>query len=241
MPSPAVRKAIDTALAQSFGKGKAAVVLRLAFHDSGTFDRAAGDGGLNASIQYEFERPESFGLKRGWRVILETEKALKGGPAEGLVSHADLIALAGAAAVEKCGGPRILVPIGRVDAQGPDPEGRMPAESLSVDDLKANFAAKGFSVEEMVILSGAHTIGGKGFGSPDVFDNAYYTALLKRPWLDPKDPMAAMIGLPSDHVLPDDPECLPIIQRYASDQAAFFSAFSEAYVKMTNLGATWRA
>ena len=56
--------------------------------------------------------------------------------------------------------------------------------------------------------------GGKGFGAPDVFDNAYYQSLLRKPWLDPKDPMATMIGLPSDHVLPDDPECLPIIQVY---------------------------
>ena len=54
--------------------------------------------------------------------------------------------------------------------------------------------------------------GGKGFGAPDVFDNAYYTALLRRPWLDTKDGMASMIGLPSDHVLPDDKECLPFIQ-----------------------------
>jgi L-ascorbate peroxidase len=46
---------------------KAPAVLRLVFHDSGTF-RAAGDGpsgGMNASVRYELTRPESFGLKRG--------------------------------------------------------------------------------------------------------------------------------------------------------------------------------
>ena len=89
----------------------------------------------------------------------------------------------------------------------------MPAETSSATQLKASFAAKGLSVREMVVLSGAHTIGGKGFGAADVFDNAYYTSLLARPWLNAKkDSMASMIGLPSDHVLPDDPECLPIIQ-----------------------------
>jgi hypothetical protein len=36
--------------------------------------------------------------------------------------------------------------------------------------------------------------------------------LLKKPWLNTQDPMASMIGLPSDHVLPDDPELVPIIQ-----------------------------
>lgn len=35
---------------------------------------------------------------------------------------------------------------------------------------------------ELVALSGAHTIGGKGFGSPVVFDNAYFKILLEKPW-----------------------------------------------------------
>ncbi len=54
--------------------------------------------------------------------------------------------------------------------------------------------------------------GGKGFGAPYGFDNTYYKELLKKPWTNTKDSMASMIGLPSDHVLPDDPEMLPIIQ-----------------------------
>ena len=32
----------------------------------------------------------------------------------------------------------------------------------------------------MVVLSGAHTIGGKGFGSPIVFDNTYFKVLLEK-------------------------------------------------------------
>lgn len=39
--------------------------------------------------------------------------------------------------------------------------------------------------QEMVALSGAHTIGGKGFGSPTLFDNTYYKILLEKPWSDP--------------------------------------------------------
>ncbi len=61
-------------------------------------------------------------------------------------------------------------------------------------------------------------LGGKGFGAPDVFDNAYYLALLKKPWLDPNDKMGSMIGLPSDHVLPEDPECVEVIQVRAMAQ-----------------------
>jgi L-ascorbate peroxidase len=45
---------------------------------------------------------------------------LKKTPAQEL-SYADLIALAGAHAVAVCGGPAVDVPVGRVDAAGPDP------------------------------------------------------------------------------------------------------------------------
>lgn len=30
---------------------------------------AGGDGGLNASVRFELDRPENKGLKRGWRLI----------------------------------------------------------------------------------------------------------------------------------------------------------------------------
>ena len=32
----------------------------------GSYSAAAGNGGVNASIQYELDRPDNFGLKRGW-------------------------------------------------------------------------------------------------------------------------------------------------------------------------------
>lgn len=48
---------------------QAAVALRLIFHDAGTYNLAGGDGGLNASIRFELDRPENKGLKRGWRLI----------------------------------------------------------------------------------------------------------------------------------------------------------------------------
>lgn len=84
-------------------------------------------------------------------------------------------------------------------------------------------------------------LGSKGFGDPLTFDNVYYTALLQKPWAAPNaDSMAKMIGLPSDHVLPDDPDCKPILQMYAADQQRFFKDFSDAYVKLTTLGAQWK-
>lgn len=46
------------------------MLLRLAFHDAATHEVSAGDGGANASVQYEFSRPENTGLKRGWCALM---------------------------------------------------------------------------------------------------------------------------------------------------------------------------
>lgn len=73
--------------------------------------------------------------------------------------HAAYICIAGARAVAVCGGPSIPVLVGRQDATEADPPGRMVSEKAGVDALKANFAAKGLGVKEMVVLSGAHTLG----------------------------------------------------------------------------------
>ena len=55
----------------------------------------------------------------------------------------------------------------------------------------------------------------------------------------PHPPNPRFAGLPSDRVLPDDPTCRPIIERYAADQQAFFNDFAAAYVRLTMLGARW--
>jgi L-ascorbate peroxidase len=81
--------------------------------------------------------------------------------------------------------------------------------------------------------------GSKGYGDPVTFDNTYYKSLQAKPWLNPNDPMADMIGLPSDHVLPDDPECRVFIDAYAADQELFFKDFTVAYQQLVNLGAVW--
>ncbi|KAL2346711.1 hypothetical protein Fmac_000711 [Flemingia macrophylla] len=161
-------------------KGKAAGVLRLVFHDAGTFDTNDNTGGMNGSVVYELERPENAGLKKS---VLQKAKTQI--DAIQPVSWADMIAVAGAEAVEVCGGPPIQVSLGRLDALVPDPERRLPEESLGASDLKKCFQRKGFSTQELVALSGAHTLGSKGFGSPISFDNSYYKVLLEKPWTSP--------------------------------------------------------
>ncbi|GKA69697.1 putative L-ascorbate peroxidase 6 [Tanacetum coccineum] len=79
---------------------------------------------------------------------------------------ADTIVMARSEAVSLCGGPTIPIRLGRLELVVPDPEGKLPEETT----------------QELVALSGAHTLGSKGFGNPVVFDNAYYKVLLEKPW-----------------------------------------------------------
>nr|XP_018675344.1 PREDICTED: putative L-ascorbate peroxidase 6 isoform X3 [Musa acuminata subsp. malaccensis] len=123
-------------------KAKAAGLLRLAFHDAGTFDLDDKSGGMNGSIVYELDRPENAGLNKSLKVLekakMEIEKIQQ-------VSWADLIAVAGAEAVSLCGGPVIPVQLGRLDARTPDPQGKLPQETLDASGLKKCFLKKGFS------------------------------------------------------------------------------------------------
>ncbi|CAN1169273.1 Putative L-ascorbate peroxidase 6 [Linum perenne] len=157
-------------------KGKAAGVLRLAFHDAGTFEISGKSGGMNGSIIYELSRPENTGLNKSVKASFYLS-----------VSWADMIALSGAEAVSICGGPTIPLQIGRMDSMEPDAEGRLPEETLDASGLKQCFQRKGFSTQELVALSGAHTLGSKGFGNPVVFDNSYYKILLQKPWMSSDD------------------------------------------------------
>ncbi|XP_028766896.1 peroxidase 44-like [Neltuma alba] len=77
------------------------------------------------------------------------------------VSCADIIALATRDAVALAGGPRYNVPTGRRDGLVSCPsEVHIPGPSLSVSQaFESFFRVRGFSLNEMVTLLGAHTVG----------------------------------------------------------------------------------
>ncbi|KAH7289635.1 hypothetical protein KP509_30G012400 [Ceratopteris richardii] len=252
-------EAIRAELRKVLKRPKAAGLLRLVFHDAGTYNNMTQTGGMNGSILLELERPENAGLGKSVK-ILEPVKTSLDASMQGLkifldfsyrsdintaclfwlVSWADLIAVAGAEAVSICGGPQIPVRMGRLDALIADPEGELPAETFNALRLKENFSRKGFTTRELVVLSGAHTLGNKGFGNPLVFDNSYFKVLLRKPWTEIGNEMGSMTGLPSDRSLVDDEECLRWINYYANDQEKFFEDFISAYVKLVNSGVNWR-
>lgn len=221
-----VRQALGEIVSRRLAPG----FLRLAFHDAGTWSAASGTGGANGSIRFdeELDRPGNGGLRPFVDMVGMIHDDLP------QVSWADLIAVAGALAVERLEGPMIHVPLGREDAAEPDPDDALPYRTHDAAQLKEHFLQMGLTVTDLVALSGAHTVGrvdGKPF-TKDLFSfsNSYF-ALLMAP-----DPETRAHLLPSDLALLDDPECRDLVARYAHDERAFFDDFSSAYRRMMLLG-----
>ncbi|KAH7567992.1 hypothetical protein JRO89_XS07G0209000 [Xanthoceras sorbifolium] len=138
----------------------AAILLRLQFHDCFV-------EGCDASILINKDGNESETQASGNAGvegfdIIEDVKARLEGVCPGVVSCADIVALAARDALSMVNGPLYEVPTGRRD-------GRVSMKSLAnnipeVDDsiklLKSKFSQKGLSDKDLVLLSGgAHTIG----------------------------------------------------------------------------------
>jgi adenylate cyclase len=209
----------------------APLFLRLAFHDALPYDPDSRAGGANGSVHLpeELGRPENKGLAAAIKLL----RPLRNSSPE--VSWADLIALAGAVAVAQTNGPEIAIPLGRTDATTPGPTGQFPSVDLPFAEIKARFRKAGFTPQELVALSGAHTLGRSQGGIPFTedlftFTNSYFRLLLRR------ESEAKRHLLFSDRALLEDPECVLHVETYALDQDAFFRDFAAAYRKMTLLG-----
>jgi len=220
------------ALKKIIHKTNAPPYIRAVFHDVVDYDSKTNRGGLDGSIfTPDFaEREENKGLEKALASLVKLREKFPE------VSLADLLALSGAVALERCGGPRLSVGIGRKDI--PESErGEFVAPPDENDDapaLLSYFSRLGLDARDLVALSGAHTVG-KAHGDPftrDMFDfnNSYFQELLK----DPGERKGKLI--PSDLALLHDEECLRHVRRYAVDQDAFFEDFGRAYLKIVWLG-----
>ena len=146
------------------------ILLRLAWHDAGTFDRRErawpACGGANGSIRFDVEM--GHGANAGLKKALGYLSPLK--QKYPRLSWADIIQLGGATAVETAGGPTLPMRYGRCDVAGPEQcpkEGNLPDAEAPFGDgsrdaashLRAVFGRMGFDDREIVALSGAHTVG----------------------------------------------------------------------------------
>ena len=130
---------------------------------------------------------------RGFELIDDAKRNLEAA-CPSTVSCADIITLATRDAVALAGGPGYNVSTGRRDGLVSDSsEVNLPGPSLSISDAARFFTAKGLTLNDMVVLLGAHTVGVahcgffrdrlsnfQGTGKPDpTMDPALAATLLK--------------------------------------------------------------
>ncbi|XWS49215.1 hypothetical protein CRYUN_Cryun13aG0144500 [Craigia yunnanensis] len=140
----------------------AASLLRLHFHDCFVM-------GCDASVLLdnygdiisEKQAVPNLNSLRGFEVIDEIKYILEEA-CPLTVSCADILAMAARDAVASRGGPRWKVWLGRKDSLKASLDGAnqfIPAPNSSLESLIANFNQHGLDIEDLVALSGSHTLG----------------------------------------------------------------------------------
>ncbi|XP_027119463.1 peroxidase N-like [Coffea arabica] len=138
----------------------AASLLRLHFHDCFV-------NGCDASLLLDGSNSEKLAVPnlnsaRGFEVVDTIKNAVESACA-GVVSCADILAIAARDSVLLSGGPAWRVLLGRRDGlvanQTAANASVLPGPFDSVNTIIAKFAAVGLDVTDVVALSGAHTIG----------------------------------------------------------------------------------
>jgi len=230
------------------------ILVRLAWHASGTYDKRDGTGGSNGA-KMRFSAEKDHGANAGLHIarqLLEPIKAKYPG-----LTYADLWTLGGAVAIEEMGGPKIPWRPGRtddIDGKLCTPDGRLPDAGKGQDHVREIFSRMGFDDREMVALIGAHALGRchrdrSGFSgpwtrSPTTVSNSFYLELLKPGWTKKKwngpeqyeDPSKELMMLPADLALLHDPSFRKYVEIYAKNEDVWLTDFSKAFSKLLELG-----
>ncbi|KAH7257337.1 mitochondrial cytochrome c peroxidase [Fusarium tricinctum] len=230
------------------------VLLRLAWHASGTYDKETGTGGSNgATMRFapEADHGANAGLAAARKFLDPVKEKYP------WITYSDLWILGGVCAIQEMLGPAIPYRPGRSDrdVSGCTPDGRLPDASKRSDHLRGIFGRMGFNDQEIVALSGAHALGRchtdrSGFDgpwtfSPTVLTNDYFRLLIEEKWqwkkwngpaqYEDKSTKSLMM-LPSDIALIEDKKFKPWVEKYAKDNDAFFKDFSNVVLRLFELG-----
>ncbi|KAF8661746.1 hypothetical protein HU200_056698 [Digitaria exilis] len=178
-----VRQAVAAAFAKD--AGIAAGLIRLHFHDC--FVRGC-DGSVLLSVnpgggQTERDAAPNNPSLRGFDVI-DAAKAAVESSCPGTVSCADIVAFAARDSIGLTGSVSYQVPAGRRDGRVSNASDTidLPPPTSTAKNLTDLFAAKNLSVEDMVVLSGAHTVG-----------RSFCNSFVKRVWNQSATPPAAIV------------------------------------------------
>jgi peroxidase len=200
---------------------------------------------------------------RGFEVIDRIKELLES-QCPGVVSCADVLALAARDAVLLARGPYYGVPLGRRDGTrsvDSDTFTALPPAFFNVTMLMKLFGSHGFTVQDMVALSGGHTLGVahcanfKGrLAETDTLDAALGSSLGATCTANGDAGVATFDRtstsfdtvyfrelqmrrglLSSDQTLFESPETRGIVNMFAMNQAYFFYAFQQGMLKMGQL------
>ncbi|CAM9736258.1 unnamed protein product [Pylaiella littoralis] len=131
-------------------------MLKLAIVDALGFDASTQTGGPDGSVTLELDREASKGLKDAVDNALKIKKNLQ---RTNEMTLADVISMGGAEAIHACGGPPMLVQLGRYDEKKqPNPAAEIAGYSFDAPTgagVKAAFKRAGLGPREMVLLLGA--------------------------------------------------------------------------------------
>lgn len=230
------------------------VLVRLAWHASGTYDKATGTGGSNGATM-RFAPESNHGANAGLinaRNFLEPIKAKFP-----WISYSDLWIMGGVCAIQEMQGPKIPYRPGRADRDfnSCTPDGRLPDAAQGADHVRNIFYRMGFNDQEIVALAGAHALGrchtsNSGFDgpwtfSPTVMTNDYFKLLVNskwqwRKWDGPKQyedkETKTLMMLPADMAFVQDKEFKKTVDKYAADNDVFFKDFAAVIQKLFELG-----
>lgn len=256
-----IKSGVDAAVKQEARMG--ASLLRVHFHDCFV-------NGCDASVLLDGANTEKTAFPnnnslRGFDVI-DTIKSNVEQVCSGVVSCADILAVIARDAVVALGGPSWTVQLGRRDSnisRASDALNDIPAPTFNLSALISNFANNGLNTQDLVALSGAHTIGQarclsfrtRIYNETNI-DSSFAASLQANcpstggddnlSPLDVTSPtsfdnayftnLVAKKGLlHSDQELYNGGSTNSQVDSYNSDQSSFFTDFANAMVKMGNI------
>ncbi|QCE05178.1 peroxidase [Vigna unguiculata] len=193
--STIVRNSVQQALTSD--SRIAASLTRLHFHDcfvDGCDGSILLDVGGNITQSEKTAAPNANSI-RGFDVVDSIKSSVESS-CPGVVSCADILALAAESSVSLSGGPSWSVLLGRRDSVTANQAGAntsIPSPFESLANITSKFSAVGLDTTDLVALSGAHTFGRaqcqffsqrlfnfSGTGSPDPTLNSTYLATLQQ-------------------------------------------------------------